>query len=224
VIIFARAGRRFIQPRPVTLFGEPIDTTRYLGVALDKRPTWSPHIKQVSRRTAQRMGLLGPVLNRSKLSVWHGVLLYMQLIRHLMDYACPVWRYPCTHIRRLQVSQSKCLCLVTGAAWYLTNRQIHEDLDVPLFTDHVRTLNASFDSRLPEVGNPPSTATRQIPMLTEARPLRPTRKTRAAGTSRPVEAIAWWWPSWPNKSCWAQRSRVTFACHDWGFSVIFPQL
>ena len=33
-IIFARAGRRFIQPRSVTLFGEPIkwvDTTRYLG-------------------------------------------------------------------------------------------------------------------------------------------------------------------------------------------------
>jgi hypothetical protein len=33
-IIFARAGRRFVQSRPVTLFGEPIqwvDTTRYLG-------------------------------------------------------------------------------------------------------------------------------------------------------------------------------------------------
>jgi hypothetical protein len=33
-IIFARAGRSFIQPRPVTLFGKPIqwvDTTRYLG-------------------------------------------------------------------------------------------------------------------------------------------------------------------------------------------------
>jgi hypothetical protein len=38
VIIFARAGRRFIQPRPVTLFREPIEwvnTTRYLGVTLD---------------------------------------------------------------------------------------------------------------------------------------------------------------------------------------------
>jgi len=38
VIIFARAGWCFIQPRPVTLFGEPIewvDTTCYLGVALD---------------------------------------------------------------------------------------------------------------------------------------------------------------------------------------------
>jgi hypothetical protein len=33
-IIFARAGQRFIQPRPVTLFGEPIEwveTTRYVG-------------------------------------------------------------------------------------------------------------------------------------------------------------------------------------------------
>jgi len=46
-IIFARAGRRFIPPRPLTLFGEPIewvDTTRYLGVTLDTRLTWSPHI------------------------------------------------------------------------------------------------------------------------------------------------------------------------------------
>src|SRR5215468_5854976 len=54
-MIFARAGRRFIQPRPVTLFGETIqwvDTTRYLGVTLGKRLTWSPHIGQVSKRTA----------------------------------------------------------------------------------------------------------------------------------------------------------------------------
>ena len=38
-IIFARAGRRFIQSRAVTLLGEPIrwvGTTLYLGVSLDK--------------------------------------------------------------------------------------------------------------------------------------------------------------------------------------------
>jgi hypothetical protein len=49
---------------------------------------------------------------------------------------------------------SKCLRLVTGAPWYLSNRQIHEDLGVPLYADHVRALTASFDSRLPDVGNP----------------------------------------------------------------------
>jgi hypothetical protein len=151
-IIFARAGRRFIQLRPVTLFGEPIEwvaTTHYLGVTLDQRLTWSPHINQVGRRTAQRMGLLSPVLNRrSELSIRNGVLLYKQLIRPLMDYACPVWRSAThTHVRRLQVLQSKCLRLVTGAPWYLSNRQIHEDLGVPQSADHVRALTASFDSR-----------------------------------------------------------------------------
>jgi len=37
-IIFARAGPRFIQPRPVTFFGEPIewvDITSYLGATLE---------------------------------------------------------------------------------------------------------------------------------------------------------------------------------------------
>jgi len=90
-IIFARAVRRFIQPRPVTLFGEPIelvDTTR-LWVTLDTRLTWSLHINQVRKGTAQMMGMLGPHLNRkSDLSVRNGVLLYKQLIHPIMDYAC----------------------------------------------------------------------------------------------------------------------------------------
>jgi len=72
-IIFARAGRRFIQPRPVTLFGEPIqwvDTTCYLRVILGTQLTWSPHVYQVRKRAAQRMCVLGYVLNRkSALSV-----------------------------------------------------------------------------------------------------------------------------------------------------------
>ena len=80
VMIFARTGRHFIQPRPLTLFGEPIqwvNTTRYLGVNLDTRLTWSPHIDKVRKRTAQRMGMLGPILNRkSDLSVRNGELLY----------------------------------------------------------------------------------------------------------------------------------------------------
>ena len=50
--------------------------------------------------------------------------------------------------------QSKRLRLATGAPWYVRNRQIHEDLDVPLFADHIRALTESFDSKLAYVGNP----------------------------------------------------------------------
>jgi hypothetical protein len=158
-MIFARAGRRFIQPRPVTLFGEPIewvDTTRYLGVILYTRLTRSPHIDQVRKRAAQSLGMLCPILNRkSDLSVRNGDLLYKQLIRPMMDYACPAWRSAArTHVRNLQVVQSKCLRFATGAPWYVSIRQIHEDLGVPLFADHIRALTASFDSKLADVGNP----------------------------------------------------------------------
>jgi hypothetical protein len=100
--------------------------------------------------------MLGPLLNRkSDLSVRNGVLLYKQLIRPMMDYAFPALRSAArSHVRRLQVLQSKCLCLATGAPWYVSNRQIQEDLGGPMFADHIRALTTSFDSKLADVKNP----------------------------------------------------------------------
>jgi hypothetical protein len=102
------------------------------------------------------MGMLGHLLNRkSDRSERNGVLLYKQLIRPMMVYACPAWRSAArTHVRRLQVLQFKCFRLASGAHWYVSNRQIHEDLSVPLFADHIRALTVSFDSKLTDVGNP----------------------------------------------------------------------
>jgi hypothetical protein len=49
----------------------------YLGVILDKRLTWSKHIDQVRKKAVQRLGILGPLLNRrSSFSIRNGVLLY----------------------------------------------------------------------------------------------------------------------------------------------------
>jgi hypothetical protein len=92
-MLFTR--RRIQTPRPVALFGEPnvwVDTARYLGVPLDKRLTWSTHIDLVRKKPSQRLRVLSPLLNRSGLSIRNGVLLFRQLIRPMMDYACPVWR------------------------------------------------------------------------------------------------------------------------------------
>ena len=91
--------------------------------------------------------MLGPLLNRKRdLSVRNGVLIFKQFIRPMMDYALSAWRSAArSHVRRLQVLQSKCLRLATGAPWYVRNRHIHEVLGVPLFAGHIRTLTASFD-------------------------------------------------------------------------------
>jgi hypothetical protein len=100
--------------------------------------------------------MLGPLLNRkSDISVRNGVLLYKQLIRAMKDYACPAKSSAArTHVRRLHVLQSKCLRLATSAPWYVSNRQMHEDLGVPLFADHITALTASFDSKLSDAENP----------------------------------------------------------------------
>ena len=92
-MIFARAVRRFIQPRPVTLFEDQIQrvhTIPYLGATLDKRLTWLPHIDQDIKKNAQMVGMLVPLLNKKTvLIVRNGVQLHKQLIRLMMDYACP---------------------------------------------------------------------------------------------------------------------------------------
>jgi len=103
----------------------------------------------------ERVGTLGSLLNRrSSLSIKNGVVLYKQLIRPMMYYACPVWRFTArSHFNKLQVLQSKCLRISTSAPWYTGNRQIHDDLGVPYFSDHIRSLTERFDSKLACVGN-----------------------------------------------------------------------
>ena len=84
----------------------------------------------------------------------------------MMDYACPVWRAAAhSHIRKLQVLQSKCLRIATNAPWYIGNKQIHDDLGVPYFSDHIRSLTERFDSKLAGVGNP---LVEQLPVLAKS--------------------------------------------------------
>jgi hypothetical protein len=80
-------------------------------------------------------------------------MLYKQLIRPVMDYPCSAWRSAArTHVRRLQVLQSKCLLLDTCALWCFSSRQIHHDLCVPLFAGDIGDLSVSFDSKVADVG------------------------------------------------------------------------
>jgi hypothetical protein len=93
---------------------------------------------------------------RSSFFIRNGVLLYKQRIRPMMDYSCPVWKSAAhCHIRKLQVLQSMCLCIAINATWHIGNQQIHEDLGVPFFTEHVRSLSERFNfSKLADAGNP----------------------------------------------------------------------
>jgi hypothetical protein len=64
-VLFAKAGIRIPKPRPDKLLTNAVGRYHeFSAVTLDKRLTWSPHIDHVIISTAQRMGMLGPLLNR----------------------------------------------------------------------------------------------------------------------------------------------------------------
>jgi hypothetical protein len=73
----------------------------------------------------------------------------------MMGHACPIWRCAArSYVEQLQALQSKCPRIATGVPWYISNRQIHEDLGVPFFEEHTGALTKSYDSKLAGLGNP----------------------------------------------------------------------
>jgi len=69
--------------------------------------------------------------------------------------------------------------------WYVCNRQIYEDLGVPLFDFHVRALAMSFNSKVADVEN---SLVRQLGRYAD-RGCTPSLETLAKCGRRPVEAI-----------------------------------
>nr|CAD7592658.1 unnamed protein product [Timema genevievae] len=83
--------RKCYRPAPLQLFGEQIrwaDSAKYLGLTLDTKLTWRLHCTERLTKAKQRLGILGPLLNRrSALSTRNGLTLYKQLLRPILDYA-----------------------------------------------------------------------------------------------------------------------------------------
>jgi hypothetical protein len=85
---------------------------------------------------------------------------------------------------RLQVFQSKCPCFATNASQYVSDRQIHEDLGVTFFADHIRALTESLDS----YGEPLSLATWKALVPTKGRLKSPAGNRGGLTQCSPVEA------------------------------------
>ena len=65
----------------------------------------------------------------------------------MVDYTGSMWWFAARYrVRKLQVLQTKRLRIANRVPSYIVYTQIHEDLGVPFFTDHIRSLTERFDS------------------------------------------------------------------------------
>ena len=129
VLFTRRPGKKNRNVGSVKMFGEKIpwvSETRYLGLILDERLTWKPHIEHVRNKALGGMAALRPITGRrSKLSLKNKVLLYTSMIRPIMTYAAPVWGYARPKlIERLQVVQNRILRETVDAPWFIRNVDI----------------------------------------------------------------------------------------------------
>lgn len=127
---------------------------KYLGVILDRRLTWHPHIQSAKGKAIGRIIHLFPILKSGALNIKRKLHLFRALILPILTYAAPAWAYakPST-LKPLQVAQNKALRLIHASDWYTTTVQIHEDLEMPYLSETLKRNIIKFYSNLPSSQN-----------------------------------------------------------------------
>jgi hypothetical protein len=94
--------------------------------------------------------MLYPILNkRSSIQKKYSLLIYNQILRPLLTYACPVWgKYATSYINKIQIFQNKVLRIITNAPWFIRNINLHKDLQTQEIVDHIKTLSENFHSSM----------------------------------------------------------------------------
>lgn len=104
-----------------------ISWLKYLGMILDKRLTWGPHLKS-KRKTWNNMLRL---IFKSKLLNHTKSILYKSILRPIWVYAIQIWgSAEPSQTRTIQAFQSICLHFIALVLWYVTNEKPHKDLAI----------------------------------------------------------------------------------------------
>lgn len=142
----------------ININGERIpqaESAKYLGLHIDSKLNWKHHVrqkaKQVKQVTYKLYWLLG---NHSKLKLSHKRRIYISLIKPIWTYGAQLWG--CTKKTNrlvIQRCQNKVLRLITNAYRYVTNEEIHRDLNVEYVDEVIRVYANNHERRLQQHSN-----------------------------------------------------------------------
>lgn len=158
--IFTRKSKLHSTSIPISLFDENIPwskTSKYLGVTMDHRLTWAPHITELSKKCNQRIALLKPLIGKSNhIDTSVGILLYKTLILPIMTYAGPVWAGTAktTNINKLEIIQNKTIRRITKDPWFIRNSDIRKDFKIKTVLETIKKLSVDFYNKLNKIPNP----------------------------------------------------------------------
>jgi hypothetical protein len=144
---------------PITINGEEVrecvsasgpPKVKYLGIILDRRLTFGPHIKQKRKELNARRKSLYYILNKnSPLSLENKLLLYKTILKPIWTYCCPIWGLAShSNIEVIERFQTISIRVCTGDPTYVPNHEILRDLRIPTVKEEITRLAAIHSEKM----------------------------------------------------------------------------
>ena len=136
-----------------SLNGSPIPQTavvKYLGIHLDQRLKWAPHSINKRKQLGLRLRSMYWLLTKSsKLPLNNKILIYKDILKPIWTYGIQIWGLAAdSNIAIFERFQTKTLRLIANAPWYITNREIYKDIQVPTVQEEIKRFSTSYIERL----------------------------------------------------------------------------
>jgi len=134
----------------------PSQSAKYLGLTVDRRLTWSHHIKIKKLALNARLRFLKTLISNNKhTSLNVKLLIYKSLIKPMWTYGLQLWgNAKKTNINQIQTLQNKILRKITNSEPYISNLTLHTDLKIKTVHEEAVTYYKRFHSKLPSHTNP----------------------------------------------------------------------
>jgi hypothetical protein len=152
--------RRYVaREGQVRMFGEDIPwkgQVKYLGVVIDKRLAFIPHVNYAVGKGKMVTGQLSPLTcRRSKMSIKNKLVLYKSVVLPTMTYASAAWGHVSdAQLHKLQVIQNQFLRRTFNAPWFVRNDQLHREAKVPMLKELLLEIAQRTFEKVKEHENP----------------------------------------------------------------------
>lgn len=122
------------------------NSVKYLGVVLDKKLNYAKHIEETCKKGLKTLKALWPILNkRSSLNLKNKNLIFKNVIRPTLTYACPIWyKAAKTHTKKLQIIQNKCLKIIYNKHWRYSTDLLHRHTGYEKINEFINRINTKY--------------------------------------------------------------------------------
>ncbi len=151
-IYFTKRRTRELPNVPLNVLNQEVEwspVVKYLGIILDKKLVLNQHINYTIEKVNKVVKILYPMLSRkSKLNTDNKILIYKQILRPILCYACPIFENLAkVHIKKLQVTQNKIIKLILQVPWRTSTTLIHQAANIQPVQEFFTKITDKFYAR-----------------------------------------------------------------------------